>query len=115
MLFQILIHTLYPDRTSIFCHDKDVTEIEIVLNKEFAHACDRFGDNKLSIHFNEDKTKSILFSGDKNLPELNKTYSNNRINQYRILEYLYFCLDAILSGESMAMNYLRKINTKLQF
>lgn len=86
MLFQILIHTLYPDRTSIFCHDKDVTEIEIVLNKEFAHACDRFGDNKLSIHFNEDKTKSILFSGDKNLPGLNITYNNDRIKQYRMVE-----------------------------
>ena len=115
MLFQILIHTLYPDKTSIFCQDKDVTEIEDVLNKEFAHVYDRFGDNKLSVHFNEDKTISILFSGDKNLPELNKTYINNRINHYRMLEYLYFCLDATLSGESMAMKYLRKIITKLQF
>ena len=32
-----------------------------------------------------------------------------------MVEYLGCCLDANLSGESMAMKYLRKINIKLQF
>ena len=40
---------------------------------------------------------------------------NNRIKQYRMVEYLDCCLDANLSGESMKMKFLRKINTKLQF
>ena len=31
-----------------------------------------------------------------------------------MIEYLGYCVDANLSGESMAMKYLRKINTKLQ-
>ena len=32
-----------------------------------------------------------------------------------MVEYLGCCLDANLSGKSMAMKFLRKINTKLQF
>ena len=73
-------HTyLYADDTNILCQHKDVTEIENVLNKEFANICDWFVDNKLSIHFGEDKAKCILFIRDKNLPELNITYNNNRI------------------------------------
>ena len=93
------IHTyLYVDDTSIFCQCKDVTEIENVLNKEFVTVCDCFVDNKLSIHFGEDKTKCILFRRDKILPELNITYSNNKIKQYRMVEYLGCCLDANLSG-----------------
>ena len=85
------------------------------MNKEFANVCDWFVDNMLSNHFGEDKTKCILFSRDKNLPELNITYNNNRIKQYRVVEYLGCCLDANLSRKSMAMKSLRKINTKLQF
>ena len=50
-----------------------------------------------------------------NLLELNITYDNNRIKQYHMVEDLGCCFDAYLSGESMAMKSLRKINTKLQF
>ena len=53
-------HTyLYAYDTSIFCQHKDVTEIEIVLNKEFTNVCDWFVDNKLSTYFGEGKTKCI--------------------------------------------------------
>ena len=45
-------------------------------------------NNKLSIHFGEDKTKSIIFSKEKNLPRLNITYDNNKIKQFYIVEYL---------------------------
>ena len=41
-------------------------EIENVLNKEFANVCARFVDNKLSIHFGEDKIKCIFLSREKN-------------------------------------------------
>ena len=81
-LYQILIY-LSANDTNIFCQHKDVTEIENVLIGEFANACDQFVDNKMiSYHFGEDKTKCILFSRDKNLPELNITYKNNRMKQY---------------------------------
>ena len=114
-LCQILIY-LSANDTNIFCQHKDVTEIENVLIGEFANACDQFVDNKMiSYHFGEDKTKCILFSRDKNLPELNIPYNNNGIKQYRMVEYLGCCLDSNLSGESMSMKSLRKINTELQF
>ena len=40
---------------------------------------------------------------------------NNTIKQYRMVEYLGCCLNNNLSGESMAMKSLTKINTKLHF
>ena len=80
-------HTyLYADNTYIFHQHKDVTELENVLNKEFVNVCDWSVDNKLSIHFGEDKVKCILFIRYKNLPELNITYNNNEIKQYRLVE-----------------------------
>ena len=38
-------------------------EIENALNKEFANVCDWFVDNKLSIHFGEDRTKVFFLVG----------------------------------------------------
>ena len=65
-------HTcLYAVDISIFYRHKDVVEFENVLNKEFANVCKWIVDNKVSIHFGEDKTKCILFSKVKNLPGLN--------------------------------------------
>ena len=66
-----------------------------------------FVDNKVSVHFGEDKTKSIRFSRERNLFELNLTYNNNRIKQYGTVEDLV--------GWRMTMKSLRKINTKLKF
>ena len=66
-----------------------------------------FVDNKVSIHFGEDKTKSIRFSREKDLFELNLIYNNNRIKQYGMVEDLV--------GWRKTMKSLRKINTKLQF
>ena len=51
---------LYADDTCIFYQDKDVEKIERVLNKEFLSLCEWFIDNKLSIHFGGDKTKTIF-------------------------------------------------------
>ena len=46
---------------------------EDVLTKEFLTLCKGFVDNKLSIHFWEDKTKCILFSETKRSSKLNIT------------------------------------------
>ena len=49
--------------TPIFSTNMGTTKkIEVVLIKEFSSLCQWFIDNKPSIHFGEDKTKSILFS-----------------------------------------------------
>ena len=42
-------------------------------------------------------------------------YDNIKIKQYLNVGYLVWCLDAKLSGKSMAMKSLWKINVKLQF
>ena len=53
---------LYADDTCLVCQHKDNNEIEKQLNKDFQSICDWFVNNKLSIHFGNDKTKSILFA-----------------------------------------------------
>ena len=52
------------------------------------------------------------FQSGKNLPELNITCNNNKIN---IVKYLRCYLDANLNGESTTMKLLKKISAKLQF
>ena len=54
---------LYADDTCLVFQAKDLDTIPVRLNNEFNKLCDWFVDNKLSIHFGEDKTKSILFTG----------------------------------------------------
>ena len=89
-------HTyLYGDGTSFLYQHKDITEIENVLNKEFANVCKWFVDKNLSIHFGEDKTKCILFS--KEIWRLRIADNNNRIIQFLIVKYPGSCLDANLS------------------
>ena len=58
---------LYADVTCIFYQHEDVKKIENVLNKEFLSLCQWFIDNKPSIYFGENKTKSILFSKTRGL------------------------------------------------
>ena len=111
---QIVTHTCMWITLAFFFQHKEVAEIKNVL-KEFVNVCEWFVDNKLSIHFGEDKTKCILFSKEKNLRGLNITCKKNRTKQFHIVEYLGCYLDANLSGESMTMKSIEKINAKLQF
>ena len=41
--------------------------LEKQLTKDFSNTCDRLVDNKQSIHFSKDNTKSVLFSFRRNL------------------------------------------------
>ena len=99
---------------TFFCQFKDVMEIGNVLNKKFKNVCEWCLDNKLSVHFAQDKSRCIAFSKDKNQPELNTTYFNKRIKEFHIVEYLGYYLDANLNRESMAMKSHRNINAKLR-
>ena len=58
---------LYSDDTYLICMGKDIKTIEDILNNDFNSICVWFIDNKLSIHFGEEKTKSILFGATKRL------------------------------------------------
>ena len=82
---------LYADDTCLIFQHKDIHEIEIVLNKNFSTLCDWFLNNKLSIHFGEDKTKSILFSSKHRLKHskpLNIQYKDINIKQSSKVTYL---------------------------
>ena len=97
---------------------RDVEEIEKQLNKDFENICNWFVNNKLSIHFGEDKTKSILFASKhkiKSARTLNAKYKNIKIKQHSQVIYLGCVLDETLSGEPMALKALNKINGKLKF
>ena len=53
---------IYMQMTLVFSTNMRTLKIENFLNKEFLSLCQWFIDNKLSIHFREDKIKSILIS-----------------------------------------------------
>ena len=73
---------LYADDTCLVFQSKNFKAIEKQLNEDFADICGWFVDNKLSIHFGEDKSKSILFASKHKIKKLQKLeiiYNNIRI------------------------------------
>ena len=63
---------LYADDSCLVFQGKDVIEIEKQLNEDFTNICEWFVDNRLSIHFGEDKTKSILFASKRKIKRVPK-------------------------------------------
>ena len=109
---------LYADDSCLIYQHKDIKELEKMLNKDFDDLCDWFVDNKLSIHFGEDKTKCILFASKnkvKKAQPLNINYKGFEIKQHTKVNYLGCILDESLSGESMGLYVLKKVNSKLKF
>ena len=109
---------LYADDTCIVFQYKNVTEIEKQLLRDFSSLCDWFVDNKLSVHFGQEKTKSILFGTKhklRNAKTLNIVCNGTAIKQYEKVKYLGCILDQSLSGESMALNVIDKVNSRLKF
>ena len=92
---------MYADETCIFYQHEDVKKIGNVLNKEFSPLCQWFIDNKLPIHFGENKTRSILFSKMKGLNEINISFAGHSIKQLETVEYLSCHLDSKLSGKGL--------------
>ena len=92
---------LYADDTCLLFQHKDLERIKEELTKNFSNICDWFVDNKLSIHFGEDKTKSILSSSKnrkRKIETLNIQYGDVKIKQYSNVTYLNCELDESLSG-----------------
>ena len=109
---------LYANDACLVCQYKDANKIENQLSKDFCNTCDCFVDNKLSIHFGEDKAKSILSISKfkrKNIKKLHIKFGDIQIKQYLKVKYLGYSLDETISGEAMALNVLNKINNKLKF
>ena len=60
--------------THVLCTNIKSKKIEKIPNEDFENICDWFVDNKLSIHFGDNKTKSILLASKrraKNIRKLN--------------------------------------------
>ena len=76
---------LYADDNCIVFQHENVTETEKQLLKDFSSLCDWFVDNKLSVHFGQNKTKSTLFGTKhklRNAKALNIVYNGTEIKQY---------------------------------
>ena len=109
---------LYADDTCVGVTGKYIKTIENNLNRNFNSLCDWFVENRLSIHFGEDKTKSIVFGSKRRLKNINKLAirrGNIKISQQNKVTYLGCILDDSLSGESMALKVLKKVNGRLSF
>ena len=109
---------LYADNSCILYQHKDAMQIEKWLNEDFENLCDWFVDNKLSIHFGEDKTKSIHFASKrivKNIRQLDIKYKDINIKQHLEVTYLGCMLDETMSGEPMTLKVINKINGNLKF
>ena len=76
---------LYTDDTCLLFQHKGLERIKEELTKNLSNICDWFVDNNLSIHFGEDKTKSILFSTKnrkRKIGTLDIQYSYVKTKQY---------------------------------
>ena len=85
--------------------------MEEKLNKDFSNVCDWFINNKLSIGFGKNKTKSIPFGTKKKLnneDSLGIRYGTIQIKQYHTVTCLGVALDEDLSGKSMAVKVIKK-------
>ena len=100
------------------CQHKDINENEKQINKDLESICeDWFFDKKLSIHFGDDKTKSIYFATIfeiKKIKKLNVKNGDIHNKQHSKIKYLRCMLDETMSTEAMALSVINKINNKLQ-
>ena len=109
---------LCADDTCLLFQHKNLERIKEELTKNFSNISDWFVDNKLSIYFGENKTKSILFSTKNRKREigtLDIQYGDVKIKQYSKVTYLGCELDKSLSGEAMTLKVINKIDGRLKF
>ena len=102
---------LYVDDSCLVFQGKDVIKIEKQLNRDFTNICEWFVGNRLSIHFGEDKTKSIHLASKrkiKKVPKLNISYKNIQIKQHSKVIYLGCILNKTMLGEPVALKVIKK-------
>ena len=89
------------DKCLLFQH-KDLERIKEELTNNFSNICDSFVDNKLGIHFGENKTKPILSSTKNRKREIRTLdihYGDIKIKKFSKVTYLGCELDESLLGE----------------
>ena len=108
---------LYADDSVLYTNIKTSQKLKKYLMKTLKIYVDWFVDNKLSIHFGDDKTKSILFASKrrpKNICKLNIRHKEINIKQQAQATYLGCVLDESISGETMTLKIINKIKGKLK-
>ena len=108
---------LYAYDTCLMYQHNDIAEIDKILNEDFENTCDWFIYN-ISIHFGDDKTKSVLFVSKgriKNIRKLNTKFKEIDTKQQAQVAYLGFALYESTSAEPMPLKIINKINGKLKF
>ena len=88
---------LYADNSCLIMYKhKDIAIIEKMLNENLENICDWFVDIKLSIHFGDDKTKSILLASKwraKSIHKLNIRYKEINIKQHaQVYNISWMCI-----------------------
>ena len=75
---------LYTNDSCLFFQRNDIKAREEHLNRDFSNLIHLFVDNKLSVHFDEDKTKSIFFSSKqiKEIGQIEISYKSVKINSF---------------------------------
>ena len=108
----------YADDPCLVYQYKDINEIQKHLNEDISNIFDWVVNNKLSIHFGEDKTKSIIFTCKfkrKNIKRFKIKYGDIQIKQHSKVKYLECLLDKTMFGEAIVLIAVSKINSKLTF
>ena len=109
---------LYKDEICLIFQHIGINEIEMQLNKNFSSTCDWFVDNKLSIHFSDDKITSIFISSKSKIKKaspLTIQYKGKKVKQYSKPTYLGCIFDEHLSGKSIATHVINRVSCRLRF
>ena len=96
--------------------DKNVSTIEILLQKELRVMSEWLVDNKSSLHLG--KTESVLFGSKSRLKVLSNLWiscKGTHIESKEVEKYLGAVLEQCLSGESMVKLIIQKANARLKF
>lgn len=103
---------LNTDDACFLYRRKGLKRIKKEIVQNFPKKCHWFVDNKLSISFGEDKTKSFRFPNQKikkkSVGKLDINYGDNKIKQYSMVTYLSSELNKNLPGEVMALKFINK-------
>ena len=106
---------LYADDTCLVYQHRNRKTIEKHLNRDFSTLPHWFVVKKLSVHFGEDKTKSILFTPKHRSKSIDISYKDAKIKQYSKMTYFGSVLDERLRRESMAMQVCTRVTSKRKF
>ena len=107
---------LYADDSALLVSNKDPKIVADRLSYELESCRQWLIDNKLSLHLG--KTEAILFGSKRKLnsvQDFSVICDGKKINNASSVKYLGVTLDNTLSGDSIALNVIKKASGRLKF